>query len=107
MQSAVRIVSVALVGMVVSMGSNFAASSADGRSEILKAREAVWRAWFANDTKTSRNWCHQTLSSSALERINGRPRPKCFNQPLTSTKRVEGLFDWSSHAPRFSASGMS
>jgi len=52
MQSAVRIVSVALVGMVVSMGSNFAASSADGRSEILKAREAVWRAWFANDTKT-------------------------------------------------------
>ncbi|GEM_PF-1528273 len=89
MQSAVRIVSVALVGMVVSMGSNFAASSADGRSEILKAREAVWRAWFANDTKTSRNWCHQTLSSSARGRINGRPRPKCFNRPLTSKRKVE------------------
>lgn len=28
------------------------AQSADERSEILKAREAVWRAWFANDTAT-------------------------------------------------------
>ncbi|MFZ0289981.1 MAG: hypothetical protein WBW98_19650 [Candidatus Sulfotelmatobacter sp.] len=52
MHRAIRIVSVALVGMVVSMGSSFAAPSVDGRSEILKAREAVWRAWFANDTKT-------------------------------------------------------
>ena len=52
MHRGIRIVSVAFVGMVVSMGLSFAASSADGRSEILKAREAVWRAWFANDTKT-------------------------------------------------------
>jgi ketosteroid isomerase-like protein len=37
--------------MVVLMGSNFAAASVDDRSEILKAREAVWRAWFANDIK--------------------------------------------------------
>jgi ketosteroid isomerase-like protein len=28
------------------------AVSADDRSEILKVRESVWRAWFANDTKT-------------------------------------------------------
>jgi hypothetical protein len=33
------------------LGSSFA-SSADDRSEILKVREAIWRAWFANDTKT-------------------------------------------------------
>jgi ketosteroid isomerase-like protein len=52
MHRAIRNVFVAFVGMVVSMGSSFAASSADGRSEILKAREAVWRAWFANDTET-------------------------------------------------------
>ncbi len=28
------------------------AASPDDRAELLKAREAVWRAWFANDTKT-------------------------------------------------------
>ncbi len=53
MHRAVRIVSVALVGMVVLTGS-ICASSADDRSEILKVRESVWRAWFANDTKTLR-----------------------------------------------------
>ncbi len=28
-------------------------------------------------------------TSSALGRINGRPRPKCFNQPLTFKRKVE------------------
>jgi ketosteroid isomerase-like protein len=28
------------------------AAGADDRAELLKAREAVWRAWFVNDTKT-------------------------------------------------------
>ncbi len=28
------------------------AVSPDNRTELLNAREAVWRAWFANDTKT-------------------------------------------------------
>ena len=28
------------------------AARPDDRAELLKAREAVWRAWFANDTKT-------------------------------------------------------
>jgi ketosteroid isomerase-like protein len=51
MHRAIRIVSVALVGLVMLMGSTFALS-ADDRSEILRVREAVWRAWFANDTKT-------------------------------------------------------
>jgi|CZKD01.1.fsa_nt_gi hypothetical protein len=51
MHRAIRIVSVALVGIVVLTGSSYA-SSADDRSDILKVREAVWRAWFANDTKT-------------------------------------------------------
>jgi Domain of unknown function (DUF4440) len=39
------------VGLVTLLGSSFA-SSADDRSEILKVREAIWRAWFSNDTKT-------------------------------------------------------
>jgi ketosteroid isomerase-like protein len=51
MHRAIRIVSVALVGIVVLTGSSYA-SSPDDRSDILKVREAVWRAWFANDTKT-------------------------------------------------------
>jgi ketosteroid isomerase-like protein len=51
MRRAVRITSVAFVGLVVLIGSSFA-SSTDDRSEILKVREAVWRAWFTNDTKT-------------------------------------------------------
>jgi len=28
------------------------AARPDGRAELLTAREAVWRAWFANDAKT-------------------------------------------------------
>jgi hypothetical protein len=51
MRLRIRITSVALVGLVMLLGSSFA-SSADDRSEILKGREAIWRAWFANDTKT-------------------------------------------------------
>jgi hypothetical protein len=51
MRRRIRITSVAFVGLVMLLGSSFA-SSADDRSEILKVREAIWRAWFANDTKT-------------------------------------------------------
>lgn len=51
MRRAVRITSVAFVGLVVLIGSSFASTSTDDRSEILKVREPVWRAWFANDTK--------------------------------------------------------
>ena len=53
MYRAIRIVSVALVGMAMLIESSYAAS-ADDRSEILRVRESVWRAWFANDTKTLR-----------------------------------------------------
>jgi ketosteroid isomerase-like protein len=35
----------------MAVGSGVAAR-ADERAELLKVREAVWRAWFANDTKT-------------------------------------------------------
>jgi ketosteroid isomerase-like protein len=51
MRRAIRIPSVAFVGLVMLIGSSFA-SSRDDRSEILAVREAVWRAWFANDTKS-------------------------------------------------------
>jgi ketosteroid isomerase-like protein len=68
MHRAIRIVFVAFVGMVVSMGPSFAASSAGGRSEILKVRDAVWRAWFANDTKTLQKFVPQdTIVISAGE----------------------------------------
>ena len=53
MHRAFRIVSVALVGMAMLMELSYPAS-ADDRSEILRVRESVWRAWFANDTKTLR-----------------------------------------------------
>ena len=105
MHRAIRIVSVALVGIVVLTGSSYA-SSADDRSDILKVREAVWRAWFANDTKT----LHKLVPPDAIVisgRINGRLRPKYFNRPLTFKRKVESSFDWSSRGPRFSASGRS
>jgi ketosteroid isomerase-like protein len=51
MRRRIRVTSVAFLGLVMLLGSSFA-SSADDRSEILKVREAIWRAWFANDTKT-------------------------------------------------------
>jgi ketosteroid isomerase-like protein len=51
MHRAIRKVSVAFVGLVMLVSSSFA-SGTDDRSEILKVREAVWRAWFADDTKT-------------------------------------------------------
>jgi len=40
---------VVLPVMLIALGW---ASSTDDQSEILKVREAVWRAWFADDTKT-------------------------------------------------------
>jgi ketosteroid isomerase-like protein len=52
MHRRIRLGSLGLVGMVVWMGSILAPSRVDDRSEILKAREEVWRAWFANDTRT-------------------------------------------------------
>ena len=40
-----------LVAALVAMGFGVAAKP-DERTELLKVREAVWRAWFANDAKT-------------------------------------------------------
>ena len=40
---------VVLPVMLIALGW---ASSTDDQSEILKVRETVWRAWFADDTKT-------------------------------------------------------
>lgn len=52
MRRATRMTAMAVVGLVMPMGSSCAVSSADDRSELLKVPESVWRAWFANDTKT-------------------------------------------------------
>jgi hypothetical protein len=42
---------VVLVGSLVLLAASLLATPADDRAELLSAREAVWRAWFANDTK--------------------------------------------------------
>jgi hypothetical protein len=107
MHRAIRIVSVAFVGMVALMGSNFAASSVDDRSEILKAREAVWRAWFANDTTALQKLVPpDTIVISAGE-DKWKTQAEVFNRPLTFKRKVESSFDWSSRGPRFSGSGRS
>jgi ketosteroid isomerase-like protein len=51
MRREMRIAAVAFALLATLVGANFA-SSQNGQGELLKAREAVWRAWFANDTKT-------------------------------------------------------
>jgi ketosteroid isomerase-like protein len=38
----------AIVGLLIASG---VAARTQDRAELLKAREAVWRAWFANDAK--------------------------------------------------------
>jgi ketosteroid isomerase-like protein len=47
----IRIAAVAISLLVTPVISCWA-SPPDERGEILKVREAVWRAWFADDTKT-------------------------------------------------------
>lgn len=43
---------VAMVGALTTLFVSGLAASPNDRAELLKVREAVWRAWFANDTKT-------------------------------------------------------
>jgi ketosteroid isomerase-like protein len=38
-------------GLLLTLVASGWASPPDERGELLKVREAVWRAWFANDTK--------------------------------------------------------
>jgi hypothetical protein len=51
MKRATRI-TVAIAGALAMVFVSGLAARADDRAELLKAREAVWRAWFVNDTKT-------------------------------------------------------
>jgi ketosteroid isomerase-like protein len=46
-----KIMTVVALLVAVGAGSRFA-SARDERTELLNARESVWRAWFANDTKS-------------------------------------------------------
>jgi ketosteroid isomerase-like protein len=41
----------AAIGVVTALPARPFALPAHGQGELLKTREAVWRAWFANDTK--------------------------------------------------------
>jgi hypothetical protein len=45
-------VAVALMAWVAAVPMYAQANAADDRGAILKAREAVWRAWFADDVST-------------------------------------------------------
>ena len=45
-------ITIAMVGALAMLIVSGLAARPDDRAELLKVREAVWRAWFANDTKT-------------------------------------------------------
>ena len=45
-------IAVAMAGALMMLLASGLAARPDDRAELLKAREAVWRAWFANDAKT-------------------------------------------------------
>ena len=45
-------IAVAVAGVLMMLLASGLAARPDDRAELMKAREAVWRAWFANDTKT-------------------------------------------------------
>jgi hypothetical protein len=50
MRRAIRI-SVAMAGVLAILLVSGLSARSDDRTELLKARESVWRSWFANDTK--------------------------------------------------------
>jgi ketosteroid isomerase-like protein len=50
MRTLIRVAAAAIVSMAMLIASG-ATRSPDDRAELLKVRESVWRAWFANDTK--------------------------------------------------------
>lgn len=45
-------ITMAMAGALAALIVSGLAARPDGRTELLKARETVWRAWFANDAKT-------------------------------------------------------
>src|ERR1700730_227105 len=45
-------ITIAMVGALATLIVSGLAARPDDRAELLKVREAVWSAWFANDTKT-------------------------------------------------------
>ncbi len=50
MRTLIRVTVIAIASMALLIVSG-ASSSGDGRGELLRVRESVWRAWFADDTK--------------------------------------------------------
>jgi len=51
MSRPVRIFTVIALLLAALAGSHFISAAGDERTELLKVRESVWRAWFANDIK--------------------------------------------------------
>ncbi|MGB6688567.1 MAG: nuclear transport factor 2 family protein [Terracidiphilus sp.] len=53
---------IAAICLLASPLSRLAAQTQNGQDEILKAREAVWQAWFANDVPT----LHQLVPAETI-----------------------------------------
>ena len=47
-----RAIGTVMMGVLILLAAPVRAASPDGQEDLLKTREAVWRAWFAGDTKT-------------------------------------------------------
>lgn len=47
-----RAIGIVMMGVLILLAAPVRAASPDGQEDLLKTREAVWRAWFAGDTKT-------------------------------------------------------
>jgi ketosteroid isomerase-like protein len=50
MRKAIQCTSAIVALVAILVGAHFASARAD-QQDLLKVRESVWRAWFANDTK--------------------------------------------------------
>jgi hypothetical protein len=82
-------------------------SRPDDRAKLLKARESVWRSWFANDTKALEALVppDTIVISAGEEKWKNR---QTFSNPLSSfTPQVESSSVWNSLALKSSASATS
>jgi hypothetical protein len=77
------------------------------REELLRARETVWRAWFAGDTKTLEKLVPpETIVMSGGEKENGKIRPMYCDPLLHFTPKGAGWFGLSFLAPKYGTLAM-
>jgi uncharacterized membrane protein YphA (DoxX/SURF4 family) len=85
---------------VTTLSSAQSSAQKQNDEQLLRARETVWRAWFAGDTKTL-----EQLVPPA--RKNGRTRPTCLPRPLNFMPRAENSSGLNSPAPKSNTLAMS